>query len=84
MEWNGMEWNGMEWGNISDEGILDKFVISQSGRFYQSRAESLPIPRREIETHSANMHPIPSNDSVKRNIKRVRIGDIVEVSGSLV
>ena len=72
------------WGNMSDEAVLEKIEISQSNRFYRWHVESFPIPRREIETHSANMHLIPASDAVKRAIDRVRKGDIVEISGSLV
>ncbi|PAJ72926.1 hypothetical protein CJF42_18725 [Pseudoalteromonas sp. NBT06-2] len=72
------------WGNMSDEVVLEKIKISQSRRFYRWHVESFPIPRREIETHSANMHIIPANDKVKSVIDRVRKGDIIEISGSLV
>ena len=72
------------WGNMSDEAVLEKIEISQSNRFYRWHVEPFPIPRREIETHSANMHLIPASDAVKRAIDRVRKGDIVEISGSLV
>ena len=72
------------WGNMSDEAVLEKIDISQSHRFYRWRVKSFPIPRREIETHSANMHLIPFNDAIKSDMKRVRKGDIVEISGSLV
>jgi hypothetical protein len=72
------------WGNMSDEDILDKIDISQSGRFYRWRVDSFPIPRKEIETYSANMHLIPANKSVAYDLKRVRKGEIIELSGSLV
>lgn len=72
------------WGNMSDESILEGIEISQSARFFRWRVESFPIPLREIETHSANMHLIPANDTVKVDIQTVRKGDIVEISGSLV
>lgn len=72
------------WGNMSDESILESIEISQSGRFYYWRVESFPIPRREIESSSANMHLIPANDAVAREIKDIRRGDIIELSGSLV
>ena len=72
------------WGNMSDESILESIKISQSGRFYYWRVDAFPIPRREIETHSANMHLIPANDSVKKAIAQVRKGDLVKISGSLV
>jgi len=72
------------WGIMSDESILEQIEISQSGRFYRWRVESFPAPRREIETSSANMHLIPATDIVKRVIKEIRNGDIIELSGSLV
>jgi len=72
------------WGNMSDESVLDKIEISQSNRFYRWHVESFPIPRLEIETHSANMHLIPATDSIKSDIDRVQEGEIIEISGSLV
>lgn len=72
------------WGRMSDESVLEKIKISQSGRYYRWRVDGFPIPRKEIETHSANMHLIPANASSERNIARVRKGDIIQLSGSLV
>jgi hypothetical protein len=72
------------WGRMSDQAILDAFDISQSRRFYFWHVDRFPIPRREIETHSANMHMIPANDEVKRNLLSIRAGQIVSLSGYLV
>ena len=72
------------WGNMSDESVLEKIEISQSSRFYYWHVESFPIPQHEIQNHSANMHLIPANDSVKSEIGKIRKGDIIEISGSLV
>ncbi|MFA9418766.1 MAG: hypothetical protein ACERLB_01335 [Gammaproteobacteria bacterium] len=72
------------WGSMSDENILDQIKISQSGRFYRWQVESFPVPRREIETSSANMHLIPANDAVGSALQEIRNGDIIELSGSLV
>jgi len=72
------------WGNMSDESVLEKIEISQSRRFYYWRLQSFPIPRQEIESHSANMHIIPASDLVKSIVGDVRQGDIIEMSGSLV
>lgn len=44
----------------------------------------ISISRSEIETYSANMHFIPATDPVKSDINRIREGDIIEISGSLV
>ena len=50
------------WGRMSDSDVLAKIDITQSGRFYYWHVDDFPIPRREIETSSANMHMIPSDD----------------------
>lgn len=72
------------WRNMSDESVLEQIDISQSGRFYRWYVNSFPIPRKEIETQSANMHLIPSNDLVADTLGDIRQGDIVEITGSLV
>lgn len=72
------------WGRMSDEAVIEKIEISQSGRWYRWRTKTLPIPQREIETHSANMHMIPADDGVESEIKRTRKGDIIELEGYLV
>lgn len=72
------------WGPMSDESVLEKLSISQSNRWYRWRAKELPIPQREIEINSANMHFIPSTREIRNTLKDVRKGDIVEFKGSLV
>lgn len=72
------------WQKMSDESVLEKIKISQSGRFYYWRVKEFPIPRHEIETQSANMHLIPESGTVRRALKRIEVGDIVSFSGSLV
>ena len=73
------------WGRMSDETVLARLDISQSGRFYFWRyAGAPPIPRREIETSSANMHLIPATKTVERKIRALREGQVVSVRGYLV
>ena len=72
------------WGRMSDQAVLQAFDISQSGRFYFWHVKQFPIPRREIETHSANMHMIPATDDVERTLLRIRAGQIVSLAGYLV
>lgn len=72
------------WGRMSDEAILNKIDISQSGRFYFWRTDAFPIPRDEIETHSANMHMIPADADVERALKSARVGQIVRIDGYLI
>ncbi len=72
------------WGRMSDESVLKDIKISQSGRWYWWKVKSFPIPRREIETHSANMHIIPATPNVERVLKKVRKGEIIKMDGYLV
>jgi hypothetical protein len=72
------------WGRMSDESILKDIKITQSGRFYYWHVNDFPIPREEIETHSANMHMIPANSQIEKLLKSVRVGQIVTFKGQLV
>lgn len=73
------------WGRMSDSGVLARLRIGQSGRFYSYRWEGdPPIPPREIIRSSANMHLIPADSVVGRQLDRVRAGAIVELRGQLV
>jgi hypothetical protein len=72
------------WGKMSDEAILKDIKISQSNRFYYWRVDAFPIPRREIETQSANMHMIPADDSIASKLKSVKTGQVVKIKGFLV
>jgi len=72
------------WGPMSDSSVLSKISISQGGRFYYWHVSEFPIPRRDIEINSANMHLIPATSEVEGQIKRARVGDIVHLSGYLV
>lgn len=72
------------WGRMSDESILKDIKITQSNRWYHWRVDAFPIPRKEIETHSANMHMIPANDEVKAAMKKANKGNVIKLEGYLV
>ena len=72
------------WGRMSDSTVLASIDISQSDRFYYWHVKQFPIPRREIETSSANMHMIPADARVLRELKEVRAGELVHIEGFLV
>ncbi len=72
------------WGPMSDTAILNKIEISQGNRFYYWHVEEFPIPRKEIETHSANMHLIPATEEIKEQLEDVHPGQIVHIKGYLV
>jgi hypothetical protein len=72
------------WGPMADPQVLKKIRISQSNRWYHWQVDSFPIPRREIETHSANMHMIPANSTVAATLAQVKTGQRMQLSGQLV
>jgi hypothetical protein len=72
------------WGRMSDETVLSKISMSQSGRFYFWRVEQFPIPREEIESHSANMHMVPADSIIARQLRDIRVGQRVRIQGQLI
>ena len=72
------------WGAMSDEVVLKDISISQSGRFYYWRVDRFPIPRKDIETQSANMHMVPANSQIESTLKSIRPGQVVKLSGYLI
>jgi hypothetical protein len=73
------------WGPMSDNRVLESFEISQSARFYSWHPrKELPIPREEVIEHSANTHVIAADEHVGSQLKRLRVGEVVRLTGVLV
>jgi hypothetical protein len=73
------------WGPMSDNRVLRAFEITQGARFYSwMPKQGLPIPRQAVIEHSANTHVIPVDASVARQLKRLRVGQVVRLRGLLV
>ena len=69
---------------MSKDHVLGKMDITQSNRFYHWRTEQFPVPRKVIETSSANMHMIPGNEAVRDAMFNTKTGDVVMFKGFLV
>jgi len=73
------------WGPMSDNRVLRAFRITQGARFYSwMPKEAPPIPRQAVIEHSANTHVIPAGAAVGRQLKRLRVGQVVHLTGFLV
>jgi len=74
------------WGPMSNQSIIDQLEFWQGQRWYRywPRKSKSPLSADEMNAHSANMHMIPANDEVKRVLKSVRAGNLVEMDGYLV
>lgn len=73
------------WGVMSDQAVLDHIEITQGSRWYFTRYQlPAPIPDREMIRHSGNMHMVPADAYVLRQLKSIRRGDLVRAKGYLV
>jgi hypothetical protein len=73
------------WGPMSDNRVLRAFKITQGARFYSwMPTQDLPIPRQDVIEHSANTHVIPADSAVRRQLKQLRVGQVVHLTGFLV
>jgi hypothetical protein len=74
------------WGPMSDNRILSAFEITQGARFYywMPRQRDLPIPRQVVIEHSANTHVIPADPATRHRLARLRVGQVVHLTGFLV
>jgi len=73
------------WGVMSDQAVLDRIDIEQRSRWYFTHYElPAPISDQAIIQHSSNMHMVPAQRWVKKELNRVRQGDIVQLRGYLV
>lgn len=73
------------WQRMSDSAVIEQLDIAQSARFFTYHwSEQPPIPPDEIVRSASNMHLIPANDEVGRDLRRVRVGNVVHMTGELV
>jgi hypothetical protein len=72
------------WGVMSDQAVLDKLVISQSGRWYHYMwSGAPPADPAEMARSSSNMHIVPGSASARSALERVEAGDWVSLRGKL-
>lgn len=72
------------WAALSDPEVIEQISFRQSGRWYFWQVDQFPVPRRVIETNSANMHLIPANKEVERVLKTLKPGALISLQGYLV
>ena len=73
------------WGRMTQPAVIERLDISQGGRWYFWRYQGEPpLPVREIETSSANLHLIPADAAVANDLRRVDAGQTIALRGYLV
>ena len=73
------------WGAMSDNRVLKALSFEQSARFLTWRPHGpVPISREDVIAHASNNHIIPADSSVRRQLARLRVGQLVHLTGFLV
>jgi hypothetical protein len=74
------------WKRMSDQKVLDEISFTRERRAfcYRPKGSDFPIPAADINSQSANMHLIPANAKIEKNLRAVNQGDIIELRGCLV
>ena len=79
----------LAWGSVAAYNKVIDFHWSQSGRWVHWRTDSYselaPIgDSADVDRQSSNNHLIPADSAVKKDIKKIRTGDIINLKGYLV
>jgi len=72
------------WDKMSDQSVIDNLDINQQHRWYVWRTQNFPIPQKEIELSSSNIHIIPANENIEETVDDIIRGNIITLSGKLV
>jgi hypothetical protein len=76
---------GIAWGKMSDSANIDALTWGHGGRFLTYRYQNAPpIPQAEIMQQVANIHVLPANPNVLRQIAKLRPGQRIVGKGKLV
>jgi len=73
-------------GPVADPAVLRHLSFHLSGRYlsYWYDAKTPAAVRGALPSHIANNHLIPADDEVGQALSRVRVGDLVTLTGRLV
>jgi len=78
---------GLGWGVMSDSEIVDQLEFSQMGRFLFWKPRDwrkFPITLRELNIYAAQVHAIPADDKIESQLRKLRPGHVVTLTGYLV
>jgi hypothetical protein len=73
------------WNRMADDDVLNRLNLTQGSRFYFYHwTGTPPIPRDEIIISSANMHLIPATRKIDDMLRKLPVGGLVHLEGTLV
>ena len=71
-------------GLFTDPEIARQISINQYGRYLNWKMAKPPIPPKLATQLVSNMHIIPANPEIAKQITQVKRGDLVHLEGDLV
>lgn len=75
----------LAWGNLNQHAIDSQISYRQSNRWYYFQfSPECPVDGSYIQAHSANVHLIPADDNILRQMNGLRRNDTVQITGYLV
>ena len=76
---------GIGWMRMSDSAVINQIELSQTARFLLWRwSGAPPLPEAEITRSAANIHVIPANSVIARQLGALRPGQVIAARGRLV
>jgi len=73
------------WGVMAQKETLEDIWVSQTGRWFFLRwKKEMPLDETTIMRHASNMHVIPADKTVQRELLKLRGGDVIQMIGYLV
>lgn len=74
----------VSWGLFAEPEIARHISVNQYDRYLNWKMDRLPVPKAQAMQMVSNMHIIPANPQIAKQIKNVKRGDLVRLKGELV
>lgn len=74
----------VSWGLFAEPEIARHISVNQYDRYLNWKIDRLPVPADQAMQMVSNMHIIPANPQIAKQIKNVKRGDLVRLKGELV
>lgn len=74
----------VSWGMFAEPEIARHISVNQYDRYLNWKMDKVPVPTKQAMMMVSNMHIIPSNPEIAKQIKTVKRGDLVRLKGELV
>ena len=74
----------VSWGVFAEPEIARHITVNQYDRYLNWKIDRLPVPAEQAMQMVSNMHIIPANPEIAKQIKHVKRGDLVRLKGDLV